>query len=508
MVPSAYRAPVRRAMLAVTAVALVGLAATGLRAQELEFPVLDPEAAAGTGRVEACEAAGLVGTARCGVFRVYEDRGRAAGRTLDLAFVVLGATAPAVRAEDAVVVLPGGPGQILTDAAVPFSHGFPALRRTRDILLVDVRGVGRSQPLDCDIPYPGGFRSRFGSLFPTDHVAACRDSLSRRAELSRYTTASSVDDIETLRAWLGYPAVNLIGGSYGTRVAQVYMRRHPTAVRTVVLNGVAPIAEPLYVHHARLLQRTLDRRVAECAADEACSAEHPEFADRLAAVLDRFGRGPVEVELNGERVPFGLADLAYALRGLLYGRAPELSALIERAADGDVRPLAEYYVERSGWVSEPGGSAGYHFSVLCAEDIAPVTDEEVARETAGTFMGAHFIDGYRAACALWPYARLPASHWTPVRSDIPTLLLSGALDPVTPPEGGEAVAAHLTNALHIVVPGAGHGVGGPCLERMVVALIESAALDGLDRSCVRTGQVGQSDDRRAGDRSLGINATG
>lgn len=162
----------------------------------------------------------------------------------------------------------------------------------------------------------------------------------------------------------------------------------------------------------------------------------------------------------------------------------DLPGLIERAATGEVKPFAEYYVQRTAWVGERGGSAGYHFSVLCAEDIAPLTDEDVARATAGTFMGAHLIDGYRTVCNLWPYARLPASHWTPIRSDIPTLLLSGGRDPVTPPEGGEAVAAHLSHALHVIVPGGGHGVGGPCIDRLILALIETASVERLDPSCV------------------------
>ncbi|HUG39896.1 MAG TPA: alpha/beta fold hydrolase [Longimicrobiales bacterium] len=453
-------------------------------AQGLEFPALPADAPAGTGRVEACTAPGLVGSARCGVYRVWEGRERREGRTVDIAFVVLEALEPSERAEDPVVLLPGGPGQAFIPGAVRISRGFDALRRTRDVLLVDVRGVGRSQALDCGMPYPGGLRSRFGALFPLDHIAACRDTLAGRASLEEYTTASSVDDVDELRAWLGYQRVNLSGGSYGTRVAQVYMRRHPGSVRTVVLNGVTPVSEPGYVHHARLLQRTLDGVVAACAADAECSARHLRLGKDVAAMLARFRAAPVEVELRGERVPFHLADLAYALRGLLYGRADELPALIQGAAAGDVLPLAEYYVERTGWVGEPGGVTGYHLSVLCAEDIDLVTDELAREATAGTFMGSALIDSYRAACAIWPHARLPAAHFEPVTRDIPTLLLSGSLDPVTPPEGAETVARHLPDALHVVVPGGGHGVGGPCIERMVVELIESGSLEGVDTSCV------------------------
>ncbi len=123
-------------------------------------------------------------------------------------------------------------------------------------------------------------------------------------------------------------------------------------------------------------------------------------------------------------------------------------------------------------------------TVLCAEDIAPLTDTKVDSATEGTFMGSHLINGYRAVCRLWPYARLPRSYWTPVVSDVPTLLLSGGRDPVTPSEGAEEVASHLRHSVHVVVPNGGHGVGGPCIRAMIVRLVETASLEGLDTSCI------------------------
>lgn len=286
-----------------------------------------------------------------------------------------------------------------------------------------------------------------------------------------------------MRRWLGYPVMNLVGTSYGTRVAQVYMRRHPEAVRTVVLNGVAPVAVPGYVQHAFLLQRALDRLLEECRTDAACAAAYPSLDDDLATLLARFDDGPVPVEVEGGTVPFHRGDLSYALRGLLYGQGAALPMIINDAATGDLSRLARYYIERTDWLPSTGG---YHFSVLCPEDIAPLTDDDVDRATRGTFMGDHLIAGYRAACDLWPHADLPASHWEPVTSDVPTLLLSGGRDPVTPPEGAEAVARHLPNSLHVVVPNAGHGVGGPCFMEMMRVLITTDSLEGIDTSCVQT----------------------
>jgi len=455
-------------------------------AQPLSFPALASDARAGEGLTAPCTAPGVVGQARCGVFRVLEDRdqGTTSGRTIDIAFIVLEATEPAGRLDDPVIHLPGGPGQAFTPAAVPLSAAFPDLRRHRDVLLVDVRGVGRSGALSCDVPYPGGLPSRFGAVFPVEHVSACRDALARRAKLDRYTTVSTVDDLEELRRWLGYSAYNLNGGSYGTRVAQIYMRRYPGAVRTAVMNGVAPVAERGYVTHARLLQRALERLLEECRASAACQTAYPSLDASLTRLIARFADGPQQVVVKGVPVRFGIGDLGYALRGLLYGRGAELPGMITAAASGPLEPLAEYYLERTTWVGSATGYAGYHFSVLCAEDIAATTDEEVAREGAGTFMGGHLIDGYRAACRAWPHASLPPSHFTPVVSDVPTLLLSGGRDPVTPPEGADAVAAHLTHHVHVVVPNAGHGVGGPCIDRMIARLVTTGGLDGIDTSCV------------------------
>jgi pimeloyl-ACP methyl ester carboxylesterase len=464
--------------------ALTGLAAarSPLRAQ---FPTLSPDLPPGEGVAVACRPDGVEGPARCGRFRVWEDREAGAGRTLDLAFVVLGALGEPAE-PDPVILLPGGPGQAYTAAAGPISQGLAALRDRRDILLVDVRGVGRSGELACDVPYPSGPLSRFGTPFPPDHIAACRDALMRRTDLAHYTTASTVDDLDELRAWLGYPRVNLNGGSYGTRVAQVYLRRHPESVRTAVLNGVAPIAEPLYVQHAALLQRALDRLLAECEAEAACSSDFPGLRADLDRLLERFADGPVSVEAGGSTVSFGAGDLSYALRGLLYTRGAELPRLLTRAAAGEVAPLADYYLDRTAWVGESGGlvAAGYHFSVLCAEDIAVLTDERVAEATAGTFMGSHLIDAYRAICDLWPEAVMPAEHWENVRSDVPTLLLSGARDPVTPPEGAVRVARGLDRSLHVVVPNGGHGVGGACVGSLIVALVRTGSVDGLDPSCI------------------------
>jgi pimeloyl-ACP methyl ester carboxylesterase len=417
---------------------------------------------------------------------VYEDRAKRSGRTLDLAFVVADALEPRAETADAVTFLFGGPGTNTTDIAARVIPLTGDLRRRRDLLFLDLRGTGHSGSLDCDVPYPGGIGSRFGSIFPIDHVVACRDRLAQRARLDLYTSNQSMDDLDELRAWLNYGALDLVGGSYGTREVQVFLRRHPDAVRAVILNAVSPLFEPGYVTHARGLQNALDELVADCARDASCSAAYPELEHTVERVLAEVRRSPPWVQAGEERVRLGPGELGYALRGLLYARAAEIPLLLERAAEGEWQPLADYYLQRTNWVSAPGGNAGMHFSVLCAEDIARLDAATVARETVGTFLGDSLIGGYVRVCEQWPHATLEPSFWEPVASSAPTLLLSGSRDPVTPPPSAAAVARHLPNSLHLVVAGGGHGVGGECIGQIQSRFLERASVQGLDTSCLRS----------------------
>jgi pimeloyl-ACP methyl ester carboxylesterase len=263
----------------------------------------------------------------------------------------------------------------------------------------------------------------------------------------------------------------------------VFLRRHPEAARVAVLNGVTAIFEPCYLAHAKGLQQALDGLVEECSRDRECAAAYPELGSTVERVLERVRTDPPRVTAEGQPVRLGPGELGYALRGLLYTQAGKVPLMLQRAAEGEWQPLADYYLQRSGWVSR-GGEAGMHFSVLCAEDIDLVNRETIRRETAGTFLGDYLIGGYKNVCDVWPHARLDPSFWEPVRSQVPALLFSGSRDPVTPPAGGEAVARYLPNSLHIVVPGGGHVVGGECVRKIEARFIEAGSVEGLDTSCL------------------------
>lgn len=451
-----------------------------------DFPSLGPEIAVGQGEKAPCLDR-LEGTVLCGRFRVPEARTKAdesgPGRTLDIAFVLAKATDTEERTDDAITFFLGGPGSSPVGSAVGLAQLFADLRATRDLLFVDFRGVGWSGHLDCTDDYPRGLRSRFEELFPLDHLEACARRLGETTDLTQYTSSASLEDFEELRRWLGLGPFNLYTGSYGVREALIYARRHPGSIRTMVLDAARGLDVPGYLSHARGLQDALDLIVAECLADTACRAEVPDLESELAAVLARVRNDPPTVVLDGQTLPVTPIVVGYALRGLLYSRGTEVPTFVHAAAQGDWKPLAEYYVERQGWIASNDGDAGYHLSVICAEDIDRVRDVDIEPATRGTFLGTELIDGYRKACAVWPHATLPDAHWLPVRTEIPALVINGERDPVTPPADGARLASQLPRSIHVVLRKTGHGSFSECPQSMVRQLIRAGDVDAIDTSC-------------------------
>jgi pimeloyl-ACP methyl ester carboxylesterase len=300
-----------------------------------------------------------------------------------------------------------------------------------------------------------------------------------------------MDDLDDVRAHLGYERINLYGGSYGTRAALVYVRQHEPHVRSMVLDGVAPTDMRIPLFAARDAQRALDKLLSDCDADASCRKTNPDLATRVRTLLQRLTDHPVRVELMHPRT--GLRETvtidARIVAGVLFGAlyspltASLVPALIARAEQNDFQNLLAL-----AYADEGGGdnmSVGMQLSVLCSEDATRVTTEDVNRQSAGTVFGLHLLRGQLKACAMWPRGNVDDSYFEPVTSDVPALVLSGDLDPVTPPGWGDAVAAHLKRARHITVPATGHGVlATPCGQELIRHFIESGSADDLDVSCV------------------------
>jgi pimeloyl-ACP methyl ester carboxylesterase len=366
-----------------------------------------------------------------------------------------------------------------------------AVLRHRDVLLVDVRGTGGSHRLDC--PQPDGGKAVEEALDTFMDPAAlrrCREALEKDNDLTRYTTDSIVDDVDEVRAALGYPKVNVMGASYGTRAALVYLRRHPESVRTVMISSVLPVDARVPMFLAKHTQAAFDRVASDCAAEPACHAAFPDPKGDLEAVLKRLAAGPIEVPVQDEdskelRLRLSRDGAAQTVRYLLYRPAGVrvLPLFLRRAAAGELGPLGQAAWDIAS-ATRSASSQGLYLSVTCAEDVAFVDPAEAARLAEGTFFGGFRLRQQLEACAGWPAAKVPASFLEPVRSNVPVLILAGENDPTTPLEWARKVSETLPGSRLLVVPGGNHVFynleGIECLDRLTAELVERGSAEGLD----------------------------
>jgi pimeloyl-ACP methyl ester carboxylesterase len=438
--------------------------------------------------LQPCRLDGLGTEAACGQYRVFENREARTGRSIDLRIAVVPALAAQPR-PDPLFVLVGGPGQAATEAGAAIAEVLRDVRNKRDIVLVDQRGTGHSNPLSCESDRAQSLEEQFAPRPDLGKTRACQAALN--ADTRLYATPVAMDDLDEVRAALGYERINLWGGSYGTRAALVYLRQHPDRVRSLILDGSAPFALKLPLYVARDAQRALELLFADCERDEECRRTFPEARAELSRLLSQLGLKAVDATIQHPRTgaPGRLsverAGLASAVRNLLY--VPQLAGLlplaVQRALVGD---FGAFVASADAFSRGVSVSTGMFLSIVCAEDV-PRFDPAQAHELAqGTFLGSEWLADLRAECDAWPAAKLPEAYFEPVVSDVPSLLLSGNLDPVTPPSWGEQVAGGLSRSRHVIVPGAGHGTTSlGCVPDLLAGFLESLDPDGIDTNCVQ-----------------------
>lgn len=429
-----------------------------------------------------CHLPGVVDALRCVTLDVPLDHAKPAGAKLKLHVTV----APAHRAGtrgDPLFVLAGGPGEAGSEVVGLLSTAFNRVQATRDIVFIDQRGTGRSGKLDCKSK-PEHERMTEKQLEAELH--ACITGT--KVPFSAYTTEAAARDTELVRRALGYGAVNVFGGSYGTRLGQAYARLYPASVRSLVLDGVAA-PDQVIPAGARDAQAALDKMFQQCAKDVSCNKAFPKLRAEFEGLVAKLEAGGIKLSLPDPRtaqpIEFTMTAARFlgTVHGILYSPADarRLPFLIHNAAQGRWQP----FVARQN-VAGDFGTQGHiailmHLAVVCAEDVPRMTPELI-RSDAG-MLTKNLADQIPALCKVMKVPAVP--YKAPARIEAPALLLSGALDPVTPPHRAATAANYMARAQHVVVDNVGHGVSQlGCAPRLLRSFLDKPQ-DKLDASCLK-----------------------
>lgn len=439
-----------------------------------------------------CEIGGVQGRSFCGFVNVPEDHQNPEGRKISI-YVVIVNSLMRPPSSDPVFFLAGGPGEAATNEVRFDSSELAQLRQSRDFIFVDQRGTGKSNPLQCDF-FGDDPQSYLGSLFPIEKVRKCREKLKDKADLTKYTTMDFIQDLEDVRNVLGYDRVNLIGGSYGTRAAFVYLRMYPNAIRSAVLSGVSPPTQRAPLSYPKDAQKSLDALFNQCKLDETCKNTFPDPAKDLQSILNRFDKeGTIKTSIKiseNEKKGVELTRSVFAerLRFMLYsnGSRSRVPLLLHQAAQRNFQPFTQLAYE-FGHETFPGVNFPLLLSVTCLEELQFIPPDEANREADGSFYGLGRYNDQSAACAEWPHREFPKEITNAVEFDGPVLMVSGSVDPVTPPHWSYDALKTLPRGKVIELPGETH-YSGPCVAELATDFIAKGSAD-LSKSCEQKPQT-------------------
>ncbi|KZN30911.1 hypothetical protein N480_02865 [Pseudoalteromonas luteoviolacea S2607] len=436
-----------------------------------------------------CYVDGLEDRLMCGVIPQPLAKQNGDG-TIEIHFAVI----PAIKETkptEAVLAFAGGPGQSAIEVAPIFARNLRYARENRDIILVDQRGTGKSNLLQCDtdnLKEQFAFDDQAVSLFKLakEETQACISKLS--TDLSNYTTVAAASDFEAVRIALGYETLHLYGASYGTRIAQEYMRQFPNSVATAVLDGVVPMQQSL-VAIGEAIDDSLAALFQRCAKDTTCKAQYPDLESKYNTLTSKLVEKPIQVSVRHPRT-FELIDLVItesklrgAIRMALYSHTTRalIPLVIDAAHRGNYDPL----VGLLGNENTVGAIAmGMHSAITCGEDWPNITDENRTKYKASYF-GRLMIDALDASCPLWKVKPVNPDFYKPLNTNIPTMLLSGGLDPATPPSWAELTMVDMHNAKHLIAPTATHGVAAQtCANKLIGEFIDTRSFENLDTTCL------------------------
>lgn len=451
-------------------------------------PVAPGKAASVT---EPCRVKGFDIEIKCAKVSVFEDRARKQGRKIDIHVAILPAKSDRKK-PDPVFIFAGGPGQSAIEVGPRVLPALGRLNRERDLVFVDQRGTGKSNKLGCKIEDKESLEGFGSDAEVRAFIADCLTEAKKHADPALYTTTLAMQDVDDVRKALGYDKINLWGASYGTRAALEYVRRYPQHARTATLDGMAPFDIALPLSFVADSHASLSALLKACAAEAACTKAFPDLESELTELVRKLDANPRMVAVRhprtGEPIRIRVSGTLVlgGIRGAMYGAnvASVIPAAIQAAKLDDFGPLAALGLAVGGSLMDEM-ALGMHLSVVCAEDwplVQKATEGGVKR--VGLY-GEELIKDHRNMCSAWPRGTIPADFHAPMKSDVPILLLSGGIDPATPPRHAEAVLPGLSRAKHVVAPNIGHGVSmHGCAPDLIKRFVEDGNADKVDGSCL------------------------
>jgi len=441
-------------------------------------------------KLKNCHLKGIKEQVKCGRLLVPENYQKTDGVNISLNVAVL----PAIDNSDhktPFMFLAGGPGQAAVELAPQLKLALNDIRKTRDIILVDQRGTGKSNPLKCDEVEPKNVYSLLQADFDSDEVKECLATIAKelpKADLSQYNSENAIRDFDAVRDALGYEKINLYGGSYGTRAALVYMRLFPENIRSVVLDGVGPIEVPIGLF-GQSSARSFNLLLEHCQQEAACNKAYPNLKNEFTQLVKRLETSAVQVDIShprlGTQTRFKIdkSKLIGNLRMQLYSVQMRslVPLVIHQAFLGNYLPLA-------GLVAQGEQGQGIYvallFNIVCNEDIPKITESMFAKDARNDFGGNDSQLTWQTVCPVWPQYRPNEAFYKSVTANIPTLILSGNLDPVTPPGNGAYPAKSLPNSHHIIIKNSAHTSLGTCAPKIINEFLTTLKASELDESCL------------------------
>jgi pimeloyl-ACP methyl ester carboxylesterase len=436
--------------------------------------------------LEDCHVEGIKQQVQCGKLIVPENYTKPDGEKITLNFAVL----PAIdksQNKEALMFLAGGPGQAAVSLAGGLYKAFNEVRKSRDLILVDQRGTGESHPLQCEENIEQDLYSALPEDFTGEDVKECLASLT--GDLSQYNSENAIRDFDAVRAALGHEKIAIYGGSYGTRAGLVYMRLFPESLSSVILDSVGPIEVPIGLF-GKSAERSFSMLLDNCQKEASCEQAYPDLENEFNQVVAKLDETPLSISIPhprlGTQIPLVINKSKFISTIFMQLYSVEgrslVPLIIHQASLGNFAPFAGLTAMSDGGMSM---FVGLTFNIVCNEDMPKVTPDMILADADNSFNGNISYKAWQTACPLWPQYRPNEDFYNPVTADIPTLIISGELDPVTPPSNGEYSHKTLPNSKHIIMKHSSHtpGVSG-CAINVINEFLNEKNPNELDESCL------------------------